>query len=300
MKTLAWLITAATLSGCVLNYAGKELREAEELAKQNNWVGSYSALEIDLVHNIDPEKLKSLTTEFPNIISIGMRDIYMARLKVVKESCGRSTFFDYLYHIKNLSYNQYAGDARVKIFDDSKMALNYCASKPESEAWPQHLSEFEKTTGLGYFFPETFTQAAINEAKATKEKEAQAKARTGIIINAQVANESHINNGAGASLGAAYAQANYIDNTRWQNYSASKQLGAGLVGALIGAALLDKPTTPSFQTTYFVKLLSGDIKQVEVTSNTATHLPEGACVEADDHNLTMVNQGNCASIPANK
>jgi len=68
------------------------------------------------------------------------------------------------------------------------------------------------------------------------------------------------------------------------------------MGAFVGGMLLDKPTKPAYRVTYFVKLFSGEVKQVEVTTSTATHFPDGMCVEVFEHELTATNQNNCKGL----
>lgn len=299
MRRINILFLAVLLTGCSVGHYVQRINDAESSAKQDKWKDAYSYIEYSLIFNYEPENLKELLGKYPKIVTVGMRETFKERLIPVTKNCNNSEFFKYFHQIKNLGNNQYAGETKKTILDDSRTSMDTCAAKRESGVWLSHLNDLEKITGPDYFTQSTKEQAAITEELEKKDKAAKAKDRTGIIVSAQVANESHVNTGTGASLGAAYGQAQYIDNANWRNYSATKQLGAGLAGAVIGGILMDKPSKPSYRSTYFVKLHSGDIKQVEVVSDKATHYPEGVCVEALEHDLTLVNQNNCAGLKPN-
>jgi hypothetical protein len=69
---------------------------------------------------------------------------------------------------------------------------------------------------------------------------ANQSAQYGRVIDVQVVNRSHINTGASANLGAVAGQALYLDNTTWNGYSATAQLGSALLGAVI--RIIFRPT----------------------------------------------------------
>lgn len=90
----------------------------------------------------------------------------------------------------------------------------------------------------------------------------------GILVDSQVLDKSTAGTTSGANLGAAYAQARYIDNAFSGDsidYSASKQIGAGVLGAVVGS-LLDKPATSKFITRYTVHLANNNIQTFDETS----------------------------------
>jgi hypothetical protein len=306
MKAFILLMLAILSSGCATlkfcytggNPVAQRIFLAKWSAEQQKWGEAYCTIANDLISNTEPERMKYLLDRHPQVISIGMREEYNKSRQELENECNSKNFSNYYYRIRSLDGVMYADETKKAILADSKKVLNECASNPSSDAWLKNLTDIEGIVGPDYFSPYTKSQAAITEKNAEQKKMEETKNRTGIIINVQGSDESHINNGAGSSLGSAIAQANYIDNSNWSNYSASKQLGAGLAGAVIGAILLDKPTTPSFRFTYFVKLFSGEIKQVEVESEKKTYIPEGACVEATDDDVSLANQNNCAGILA--
>ena len=114
----------------------------------------------------------------------------------------------------------------------------------------------------------------------------------GRISDIQFENKSHINPGTSANLGALAGQAIYIDNTSWRNYSGLNQIGAGLLGAMIGSSL-DQPTSIQYQRTYWVTLNSGETIPVSSLVPDQTHIPRGVCVEVKGTILVATNESKC-------
>ena len=103
----------------------------------------------------------------------------------------------------------------------------------------------------------------------------------GIVVDAQTLDDSRPGNNAGSQLGAAVGSAAYVDNAfkgnNW-NYSATKNLAAGLLGAAIGSSLDTTPTSV-FATRYFVKLKNGAVVTVNERKSDPFKIPPGLCVE---------------------
>lgn len=115
----------------------------------------------------------------------------------------------------------------------------------------------------------------------------------GLVMDVQVTDESHVNPGVGAQLGAAVAQSRYLDTTTINNYKATGQLKSGVAGAVVGS-LLDKPTEILFRHTYFIRKLDGDIYRAEYLTSDQTHQPIGACVEARSQKyIVLITQSTC-------
>ncbi len=123
--------------------------------------------------------------------------------------------------------------------------------------------------------------------------------RYGRVAGVQVVNRSHANTGSGAQLGALGGQALYIDNTSWQGYSAVNQLGAGILGAIVGSAL-DEPTRIRFERKYWVTLNNGDTVSVSVMGSDNTHIPEGVCVLVSGGSINTTNESNCKTVKSEK
>ena len=114
----------------------------------------------------------------------------------------------------------------------------------------------------------------------------------GRVAGVQVVNRSHINTGAGSNMGALAGQAMYLDNISWRNYSAMNQLGAGLLGAMVGSAL-DTPTSIAFERKYWVTLNDGNTVAISTTGSDNTHIPQGVCVAVYGSSLEPTNEINC-------
>lgn len=103
----------------------------------------------------------------------------------------------------------------------------------------------------------------------------------GTLISHQVVDTSKPGTTVGSQLGSAFAQAAYIDQARLGNYSAVTQVGAGLVGALIGSSL-DQSAQKGFLINYGIKLIDGSVKAILTRSADGIAAPIGQCVFVDD------------------
>jgi hypothetical protein len=96
-------------------------------------------------------------------------------------------------------------------------------------------------------------------------------------------------------LGSVYGQAGYIDSTSIYDYSATGQVNSAIVGGLVGALLLDRPSEQRFDTTYFVLTNSGETITFKRVSKEPLRLPAGSCVEFREPNyLELTNRRNCS------
>ena len=101
----------------------------------------------------------------------------------------------------------------------------------------------------------------------------------GLIIDNQGIDESTQATNSGAIIGGALAQSTYIDRAfRGGSYSATTQLGLGLLGAIIGSGL-DKGAVRQFHYRYALKLKNGDLVYRDSVQSTAFRHPSGMCLE---------------------
>jgi hypothetical protein len=121
------------------------------------------------------------------------------------------------------------------------------------------------------------------------------KTEYGVIIDGQTADESTKATSAGAALGSSLGQANYIDRSfknGGSSYSATGQLAAGVLGALVGAAF-DQKAMPVFKVRYYVKFEDGSVNFADVVQGNSFRLPNSMCVEfpsIDTSDQTLCNQ----------
>ena len=122
-----------------------------------------------------------------------------------------------------------------------------------------------------------------------------ASAEYGRIVDVQIVDASQANSGAGAQLGALAGQTMYIDSMSFQDYRATGQVAAGVIGAVLGSAL-DRPTQPSYEVNYWIKKEDGDTIPITRYMATAVHLPVGACVQVRVGAIALSNEANCDRI----
>ena len=116
----------------------------------------------------------------------------------------------------------------------------------------------------------------------------------GVIQSVQAVNRSTAGTNSGAALGGTLAQTMYIDKVfsgSGNNYSATTQLGAGLLGALLGSSLDSSPTS-RFLFNYGIRTLDGQIREVRVESGDEFTRPVGQCVTLPE--VAPAPVGHCA------
>lgn len=100
----------------------------------------------------------------------------------------------------------------------------------------------------------------------------------GIVIDNQGVNESTLATNGGARLGSAVANAAYIDTAiRGGDYSAKSQLGAILLGGILGSSL-DSKGTSQFHQRYAVRMGDGNIQYFDQVKSDPFRHPVGVCV----------------------
>lgn len=114
----------------------------------------------------------------------------------------------------------------------------------------------------------------------------------GVIMDAQTVDESVKENRFGSQLGGLLGQSSYVDRAfdNGGHYSATGQIGAGILGAVIGSSL-NKDAQQIFRTRYSVKLADGSIQMTDTISGDAFRLPLTACVRFPT--LDMSDQTLC-------
>ncbi len=124
----------------------------------------------------------------------------------------------------------------------------------------------------------TLTFSQKNLVSAHYAIEVSEKGRYARIVYVQPVNESTAGTTAGAQLGSALGQAQYIDKSNWSNYSARGQLGAAILGGLIGSTL-DARSQSAYRLVYTLKASDGSIRVVERVSESQIYIAPGLCID---------------------
>lgn len=112
----------------------------------------------------------------------------------------------------------------------------------------------------------------------------------GTIIDNQGVNESTPGTNGGAVLGSAVANAAYIDTAiRGRDYSAKTQLGAIILGGILGSAL-DSKGTSRFHQRYAVRLGDGNIQYFDQVGSDPFRHPVGVCVTVPNVSIASDQQ----------
>jgi hypothetical protein len=114
------------------------------------------------------------------------------------------------------------------------------------------------------------------------------------ILNVQIINESSPGSTAGAQLGSAIGQSQYIDHHNWHNYSATGQIAAGLLGALIGAMVDSRPQI-AYRQVYTLRDVDGNVRTIERVSDSPVYTAVGVCI--DTWNFSTLRDDQCDEYP---
>jgi outer membrane lipoprotein SlyB len=102
----------------------------------------------------------------------------------------------------------------------------------------------------------------------------------GLIHSVQIVNRSTNGTSAGTIIGSAAGQAVYVDKVfrgDGNNYSAVNQVGAALLGALLGSTL-DQAPQQKYEFNYAIKNPNGNIREQRFSSSDEFTKPVGQCV----------------------
>lgn len=129
-----------------------------------------------------------------------------------------------------------------------------------------------------------WSQFSISERAAIMARDIEIaiipSSQIGTVQSAQLVNRSSAGTNSGAVLGSVVAQSMYIDNRlrdRGSNYSATAQVGMGILGAALGSSL-DRGPVRRFIINYGIQTLDGEVAQVLVESGDEFVAPTGRCV----------------------
>jgi hypothetical protein len=114
------------------------------------------------------------------------------------------------------------------------------------------------------------------------------------ILNVQIVDQSSPGTNAGSAVGSAIGQAQYLDHHNWHNYSATGQLAAGILGALIGAMVDARPQI-SYRQIYTVRDADGNVRTVERSSDSPVYTAVGLCI--DTWNFEPMRDDQCDAYP---
>jgi hypothetical protein len=166
----------------------------------------------------------------------------------------------------------------------------YCCALCVSVLHPCNAAAPRAPLTVPYAAWQSLNQAQRDLLTAKFVVEVAEKDRFARIVYVQGVNESTPATSTGAQLGSLYGQAQYIDKSNWRNYSAKGQLGAAILGGLIGSTL-DSPARASFRQVYTLKASDGSITTMERISTSPIYVAPGLCV--DTTSFTPVRDELC-------
>lgn len=182
------------------------------------------------------------------------------------------------------------------VFDEANYNawyLQQAASKSYSDQFPYTVLEdggettpscprpilSAKALSIGQHLWDALTEVERTQLRGRGEIDIVPVKEAGTLLQVERIDDSTAGTNSGARLGEAVAGANYIDKSvNSGSYSATNQLGAQVVGAVVGGMLDSGPKTV-LRTRYAVRSLDGEIVTRDKTEYTRDFtLPVGVCV----------------------
>jgi len=154
------------------------------------------------------------------------------------------------------------------VFDDESVLAVVAPNKTKSDG---HQYRYAPTKEGADYACAVFNPNSAEDIVALKPQD------IGVISDVQQIDQSTQGTSGGAALGSTVASARYFDNS--SNYSATGDLKASLLGAVLGSAL-DSPASVKIITRYTLRTMDGEIRTADAVFNKAEFtLPRGLCVK---------------------
>lgn len=200
---------------------------------------------------------------------------FRARREACAVGCGRRSATCFVLFSLLLSLSQL--QAQTIEVDD---ATSLPAAQPVSLATPANRVLKKKVDVT----EKVWSQFSVSERAAILARDIEIaivpSTQVGTVQSAQLVNRSTAGTNSGAVMGSVVAQSMYIDNRlrdRGSNYSATAQVGMGILGAALGSSL-DRAPVRRFIINYGIQTLDGELAQVLVESGDEFVAPTGRCV----------------------
>lgn len=279
---LLTLLGIAILPGCgtsVYTPGPRNFDRGVQALNTKNYVVAYRFLE-EPSPGTERETL-SLMKAHPQLIAAGETTFTPSALTASIQRYGREQAFQ-IEHARLQRFAVYANPDRFR-----------AAAEALASAFPSELAAYyekEAERARVAKLPEAEQQRYWAEAFR---RSVESETTRGVIMSAQIVDRSRPGTTGGAAVGATLAQAIYIDSASWQSYRATNQLAAGILGALVGSSVDQRPAV-MFQKVYFIRTVSGEVRRVDEQSSDPVTYPVGACLEfREPFHLALTEDRRC-------
>jgi outer membrane lipoprotein SlyB len=278
-------ISALLLNGCAAPMSVQKnfLEDAGLHISRSDWEKAYRTLEDALGSTESGTRLAAydLISAYPEIQAAAARTFSKESLLITFNSYDQLTAYE-IESVRLSWYVKFASESEVFTAQSTLEAV-----KAEENQRASKLA-YARRLGLDSLVVDEgiFGQLVEEDQKKFRKQYPTMQVipydSVGIVRSHQIIDKSTTGSLAGSQLGSAVAQAAYIDRSfKRYNYSALGQLGAGLLGGVLGASMNTAPES-RYLINYSVEFRDGSIRGVIKSSRDGIAAPSGQCVFTND------------------
>jgi hypothetical protein len=237
-----------------------------------NWKAAFTALANKLHHDIPNSQsdAKKIAEEYPELVAYSQYLFSAENMKFTSNNAGEILYLNFRLKAFCSINSQEDCDTTTSNFNNAVSRIRKDATIPKA-IFDQLTKSEQESLNLKYDF-----QFIVDS-------------EIGIVTDRQIRNLSTPGSNFGAELGGAVGTAAYVSNATPSNYSLKSDIGNTLLGALVGAMLLNQQPVQRYQIRYTIKLRNGELSQVDQISGSPLGEGVGSC-------LTASNAGPVESI----
>lgn len=251
MKKIFMFFLISFASGCTTTtytdsatYASMS-NPAVHLANKN-WEAAFTALANKLHHDTPDSQsdAKKMAEEYPELVAYSQMLFAVENMNFSTNNAGRILYLNFRLKAFCSINTKERCDTTTSNFNNAVSRIRKDATIPKA----------------------IFDQLTKSEQELLNQKyEFQfiADSEIGIVTERQIRNLSTPGSNFGAELGGAVGTAAYVSKATPSSYSLKSDIGNTLLGAFVGAMLLNQQPTQQYQIRYTLKLRNGELAQVD-------------------------------------
>lgn len=258
MKFIVFIFLLA-IQGCALRQ--DSISDIKSRADKQNWEYTYNRFDYFLSKNNEKynQQLILIAKDYPEILEYAQTKFSIDVLS------------DMAIRANDLTYKKNELERFCKVF-----TLQQCNQAVDNMAQAEKIIKKELRLRR-----DLFAGLTIKEQKSLSDNYKliiYEINEIGVITDRQIQNISTAGSNAGAEIGGAVGATAYISNSNPYNYSLKNDIGSTILGAFVGAALMNQPAVNKYLIRYTIKLTDGNFRQYEEVLPSALGQGIGLCI----------------------
>lgn len=230
-----------------------------------NWEAAFTALANKLHHGTPDgqSEAKKMAEEYPELVAYSQKLFAVENMNFSSENGGQILYLNFRLNAFCSINTQDNCDTTTRNFNNAVSRTRKDATIPK--AIYDQLTKSE--------------QELLNQKYEFK---FIADSEIGIVTERQIRNLSTPGSNFGAELGGAVGTAAYVSKATPSSYSLKSDIGNTLLGAFVGAMLLNQQPNQQYQIRYTLKLRNGELAHVDQTYGSPLGEGVGNCLTASN------------------